>query len=805
MTATWPRRTPARRWTASWIWSERSGLIPPSESNPVGAHNPAQFDQRVLFRREFDLDEQPATALLAATADSRYIAHLNGQRVGSGPGRHDADTLTYDEWDVAGHLRPGRNIIAVMGRFYGAAVPWWAPSRPSHTMGGGALAVELEIDGEIVVATDETWMVQDCEAWIPARPQGVLASQPAELHDARLFDPGWTGAKVDPAEWRTAHVIPEQAAVGPRGRTAPGGEPYGALLRSGRPLLVGKHRELPVEALLESLAPSPAESTAELVAMLSADIIAGHVTIIDAGLVTSGRLRLTFAGESGDIVRGGLLEAVGPAAFESGAPVQVVLDDGETVFEPFDTVGGRYLVFSAHSDSGRLPRLVRAEVTEVHRPRHGAHFACSDPELTRIVEVSLRTVDLSAVDAYLDCPTREQRAWTGDSVIHQSVDLVMNADWSLAVWNPVLLARPRADGILPMAAAGDFAALPIPTIPDWSLHWITSVHNLMRYTADREVIAPLLPVVESALRWFLPYVRDGRLVDVPGWVLIDWSPVQVEGSSAALTALWARGLRQFAEIALWMGDRGRADWADETWSDVVRGFGGFWDAARGAYRDNILATGVLGTGVSEHVAAAAVLAELVPAHRIDEVRALLRTRDAIFTRSPLADHGADALGPSEGTPVWRRDAPDWDTETQVVGAQPFFRAIVHDAVRQLGGDLLPLYQDWHRLLEQEATALRECWEGGSYCHGWSATVARDVVVHTLGVSPAQPGYDVVRVAPHLEDLEWAEARIPTPHGDIEVRVDRDILTLRSPVPSIVEWGGEHVALPSGVHTRQRTT
>ena len=241
------------------------------------------------------------------------------------------------------------------------------------------------------------------------------------------------------------------------------------------------------------------------------------------------------------------------------APLQVVLADGETVYEPFDTVGGRYLVFSASSLSGTFPQLLRAEIIEVHRPRYGARFACSDPKLQRIVDVSLRTVDLSAVDAYLDCPTREQRAWTEDSVVHQSVD-----------------------------------------------------------------------------------------------------------------------------------------------------------------------------------------------------------------------------------------------------PQPFFRALVHDAVAALGGDLLPLYREWTRLLDSGPTAMRECWEGGSYCHGWSATVARDVVVHTLGVTPAAPGYAAVRIAPHVEDLEWADTLIPTPHGDIEVRVEQDLLIVRTPVPSSVEWGGDRKALPPGLHRLERT-
>ena len=798
MTAEWFTPRPGREWTAKWIWGARSGLVRPGTAEPVGAHDPEVRDQRVLFRREFVLDAVPIHAVLAATADARYAAYVNGARVGSGPGRHDANTLTYDEWDVTRLLRPGRNLIAVLGRYYGDPVPWWMPSRASHTMGAGSLAVELEGDGEVIVATDERWLSFESTAWSPAEPQGLLASQPAELFDARAFDSEWAQPDAATPGWTPATVLREQSVIGPRGRTTPGGEPYGALAPSVRTARVGDRVELPVAALHRSLWAAPARTTAELVAALAADITGEAVTVLDAGRIVAGRLRLTFAGAAGDVVRGGLVEAIGAAAFESGAPLQITLGEGETTFEPFDPVGGRYLVLSSTS-TGDTPRLLRAEVVEEHRPRHSGRFTCSDPELQRVVDVSLRTVDLSATDAYLDCPTREQRAWTGDAVVHQSVDLVANADWSLAVANPVLLARPRPDGLLPMAAAGDFASPRIPTIPDWSLHWIASVHNLHRYTGDAELVRSLLPTAEGVLRAFLPHLRSGVLVDVPGWVLIDWSPVQVSGSSAALTALWARGLLQFAEISADLGDTGRASWALARHAEVRTGFEAYWDEGRGAYRDNILPDGVLGTNVSEHVAATAVVADLVPAARLPLIRHLLADRGAIFTDSPLADHGADAAGPSGGSPVWRREAPTWDTERLVVGAQPFFRSIVHDAVAALDGELVPLYRDWLRLLAQGESALRECWEGGSYCHGWSATVARDVIVHTAGITPAEPGYARVRIAPRLETLDWLEATVPTPHGDVEVRLEPGGLEFRTPVPAIVDWRGEVRTFEPGRH------
>jgi hypothetical protein len=221
-------------------------------------------------------------------------------------------------------------------------------------------------------------------------------------------------------------------------------------------------------------------------------------------------------------------------------------------------------------------------VTDRHRPRPaGASFECSDESLNTIHAIGLRTVDLCALDAYVDCPTREQRAWTGDSVVHQMVDFVSNPDWSMPVWHPQLATHVRPDGMLAMAAASDFAADDQMYLPDWSLHWIRSVRNIHQYTGDRELVAELLPIAERVLRWFESFLGpDDLLHDVTGWALSDWASVYMNGCSSLTNALWARGLRDFAEMSSWLGNEASAQWARARHDSVRRAFEVFWDEGR---------------------------------------------------------------------------------------------------------------------------------------------------------------------------------------------------------------------------------
>lgn len=400
----------------------------------------------------------------------------------------------------------------------------------------------------------------------------------------------------------------------------------------------------------------------------------------------------------------------------------------------------------------------------------------------------MRTVDLCALDAYVDCPTREQRAWTGDSVVHQMVDLVANPDWSMAIWHPQLATMSRSDGMLAMAAASDFARDDRTFVPDWSLHWVRSVHNLYRYVGDRELVASLLPVAERTLRWFESYLaKDGLLHDVTGWVLLDWSSVYSKGYSSTLNALWARALEDLAEMATWVGNEGTARWATMRRDAVARGFETFWDEGRGVYVDHVV-DGVPARAAAQHGGAAALAAGIVPAERIARVVARLTDRSRLIRHSWVMDP-VTPDGDSSGYVhlVTGYPPPTWDVEEQMVEAQPFFRYVVHDGLARAGrADLVAAScRDWQVFVDAGETTWPECWRGGTRCHGWSSTPTRDLVVHTLGITPAEPGYAAVRVRPNLGDLDWARATVPTPHGFVTVEARRDgHVSIDSPVPVV---------------------
>jgi hypothetical protein len=793
--------------------------------------DPERSRRTLCFRRLFDLDAAPRRAPARLTADSRYALFVNGVEVARGPVRSNPRRLHYDALDLAPHLRAGRNVIAALVRFYGRPTPWWAPARPTLGLGQGAFVLEARIGPDLWLPTDEEWRVHRPDAWeeLPARGIGGM---PPESFDARKLDPAWRDLAFDDSAWKRATPLPANF-LGFGGRHEPPSHPYGALRPRPIPELTGEVREAVAIARAEGPAP---ELHADPVDQVTADESAAtareriepagksaqlevapgsaHVLTFDFGEVVSGTVLLDLEAPEGtrfDLAASELLRADGALLTEEQhSGLRYVARGPADRFETFDTIGLRYAAISVRGKGRVSVRSLRVRERLYPRPR-GPFFECSDPLLEKIWAVGRRTVDLCSHDAYLDCPTREQRAWTGDFVVHQMVDLTTNPDWGLARWNVELCASPRPDGMLPMAAAGDIEAADVTFIPDWALHWVRALHNLYRYTGDRDLVARLLPVAENVLRWFVSFRgEDGLLHDVTGWVIIDWSSVSVEGCSSVLNALWARGLLDFAEMSEWLGDEGRAAWARESHGEVARAFEAFWDPERLLYADHVV-DGRRRRPVSQHAQAAALCARLVPKERVARLVELLLNRErevhATWSR-PSGDARFPRLGErGVGGPYLLAGPPEpwWDVEKGIVKAQPFFRYVVHDALAAAGReDLIPsLCREWQELLARSETSWSETWYGGTISHGWCSTPTRDLMTRTLGVTPAEPGFVRARVAPRLGPLAWARGAVPTPRGLLRVDVSAERVEIESPVPFELDLGTARSEHPAGRHTVPR--
>jgi hypothetical protein len=140
--------------------------------------------------------------------------------------------------------------------------------------------------------------------------------------------------------------------------------------------------------------------------------------------------------------------------------------------------------------------------------------------------------------------------------------------------------------------------------------------------------------------------------------------------------------------------------------------------------------------------------------------------------------------------------------------QPYFMHFAFDALEQTG-----LYNQWATAqmrrwkLIPDTQSFYEMWDRGDLSHAWQCTPTYQMSARILGVTPATPGYQEIKVQPRVADLRWVKGRIPTPHGDVKVNWRRDSgrFHLDVQIPSgtlaivILPDGSEH-RIAAGRHT-----
>ena len=824
-----PQDFPEIRWKGHWVWVPEEAIQPGGFFPGADDFGPKP-ESHGLFRKTFTLANVPARAPARITADSRYVMFVNGQEVFRGPIRSQPRRMHYDLFDIAPYLKPGENTIAVYVKYYGSTKSYWMPASPNVILGkSGVLVFETNLGDAGWLVSDESWKAKKSDAWLPPPAHegpGVVAGVANESVDARQLPFAWEQPSFDDAAWGNAQVL-RAMHIGGFAHSQPPTDPYGPLYP--RPIgKLGGETYAPLSVKVETL-PEPGDVTADnpakvVVATLAApvsqtattatfpvrfDVPAGGAVrlLMDMGRIVSGLPQFELEAPAGTVfdffyAEDPLKPGV-PMGF--GAPhggTRYIARGSDDRFQVFDSNGLRYIYAVVHGASGPVTLKHYAIWEDVYPWTPGASFECSDEDMNRLYRAGIRTVQLNSRDAFMDCPTREQRAWVGDSVVHQMVHLTTNLDWRLA-WQYLNLGNsPRSDGILPMSVAGDIEYGNALTIPDWSLHWVHGVYNLYRFLGDKDAVKSYMPTIERILRWYTPFQTSaGVLKDVTEWNLVDWAALLVEDCSSLLTALWGRGLSEFAEMAAWLEEKASQRWAEGLHAKAKTGFEMFWDEARGSYVDHVK-DGAQQKEMSQLGGAFAILSELAPKERWARIIETITDATKLVVRSWTGAETGEYSPEKMMKQFQGIYEPDWDVDKQIVIGQPFISYTVHDAVAKAGlADKLPeLCKRWLQFLVNGYDTIGECWGWGTHVHGWSSTPTKDLVFYTLGVTPAEPGYAKARIAPRLGGLQWAKGVVPTPHGLIKVEATQVSVTVESPVPVVVELPGRAPqTLPAGKH------
>lgn len=747
---------------------------------------PEESNRFVYFRRTFDLRGAIGHAQAWATADGRYQLFVNGVLVGRGPARSSAAFRYLDPLDLAPLLKVGRNVIAVLAHSYGRNTAWyelpgWDYAR-AFGCGGFFLQGDIITEAQTLpLDTDAQWRCLTADAWQRDAPSNSLGF--AETFDARRAPQGWITATFDDSAWEAAEVL----RVAGRNYTGDV-RPFQLLLprdipaqREG-PVVVGKaiacgevatvNDAKDVAAQMEAEVPLPltacrVNETRDLIETTGERAVS---LVYDFGEVVAGYVRFELDGPAGAIVDfypgeqrlpdGRVRIFDGIPGFDPPIAHRYVLRDGAQAWERFEWNGLRYLQVTYRNCAKPLHvQTVAVNQTGYPVQSRGA-FECSDPALNRIWHAGAKTLRLCMHDAYVDCPSREQRQWM-DAYVDARINYAVFGDTALAARLIRQIAESqRPEGLTMMAAPGDFALAGFTNIPDFCLLWILTIGDYLMYADDPRIVDDVYPSVARALQWFERQLNEEDLLtDVPHWVFVEWAETDKKGQVTALNVLFVAALRVAASLARRVEHaRGAAKYDDLAQRVCAAVNRLLWDEARGVYAD-ARRDGRLSRRISQQSNAVAIAFEVAPRERWARIlQTILDDQRLVLTH---------ALG-SEGK------VTPFDEASDVVQAQPFYSHFLHRAMR-LDGRVVAVVDNirarWSAMLADGESTLRETWQLDpitSKCHAWSATPTFDLSTDILGVAPLATGFRRLRIAPQIAGLQWANGSFPTPHGEVGV-------------------------------------
>ena len=737
-------------WTAKWI------AVPKAPKTEYGVYH---------FRKSFDLSARPERFLVHTSGDNRYQLFVNGQRAAWGPARGDLFHWRYETVDIAGFLRPGKNLLASVVWNFGGHAP------EAQITLETAFLLQGEGDTERVADTGPTWKCIRNDAYAPVvitsgMVRGYWAAGPGDRIDAATNPWGWESPDFDDSAWPSATVIAPAA-----GREARDVHTRWMLVPRTIPMMEeGTEKSLTVRN--GSLANAGNSKT---------------TVLFDQGYLTTAYPKLTVSGGKGAVIRMRYAEALFKTSpREKGNRNEIdgkefignydefVLDGGaHRAFRPLWWRTYRYLQLEIETRGEPVTvESITATTTGFPFVRK-ATFDAGVPELNQILDVGWRTARLCAHETYMDCPYYEQLQYAGDTRIQCLVSLFQTGD--------ARLMRNAIDLLNDSRQSDGCTMSRYPTrleqyIPGFALWWVGMVHDYHWYVADAPFVRRMLPGVRSVLSFFESYQKEnGSLSSLPWWRYFDWvqewpngdAPQDADGGAALfdlqllMAYRWAAALEKAAglpELAKVYTERERL------LRTTIRSL--YWDAGRQLFADT-----PSGQKFSQHTNTLAVLADAVPG---EEARALMiRTLTA-----PGLAQGA-----------------------------LYFKFYMHQALAKVGeGDrYLEQLDDWRGMLANGLTTFAEVVDRPgrptrSDCHAWSASPNIELMRTVLGVDSAAPGFSRVVVRPHLGQLKFVEGAIPHAKGPIEVRVEAaGNVDVNSPVDGDFLWRGTRRELHAGAN------
>lgn len=363
-------------------------------------------------------------------------------------------------------------------------------------------------------------------------------------------------------------------------------------------------------------------------------------------------------------------------------------------------------------------------------------FECDDPFFNLHRQKALRTLYVTMRDTYYDCPDRERAQWWGDMVNEMGESFyALDARGPLLAKKGILelIGWQREDNSIRSPIPGNFnRELPMQMLNSVGYY---GFWTYLLYSGDIETIRNVYPGTKRYMDvWQLG--ADGLVVQRPGeWTWGDWG--EEKDMPILYNGWYYLALKGQLKMAETLGEKQDLPGIKAKMASIEQNFNQtFWNGKE--YRS----PGYKGK-TDDRAHALAVVTGLAKPDQYDAIRQVFRTQQY---------------------------------------ASPYMEKYVGEALFQMRFDADALARTKERftpMTDHEFTTLWEGWGigrtgygGGTINHAWSGGALTLLSQYAAGVAPEELAFRKYHVLPQMGPLKRIETIVPTPKGNIGLKLAR---------------------------------
>ena len=502
-----------------------------------------------------------------------------------------------------------------------------------------------------------------------------------------------------------------------------------------------------------------------------ADLTNSHICVVKSTSTEHPAILLDFGRE----LHGGLQIVTGMPADHT--PVRIRVRYGESASEAMCEIDGKNGATNDHAIRdfettlpwlGKIElgnsgfRFVRIDLLDDNRELHlkevraisimrdlkyRGTFECNDERLNQIWQTGARTVHLNMQEYLWDGIKRDRLVWMGD--MHPEVMTISHVFGN--------------NEIVPKSLHLLKSVTPLPnwmnTMYTYSLWWIIVQRDWYNFHGDSQYLENQRDYLVGLLDILLTKRIDENGYETSGGGFLDWpSNANQPAMKAGTQALMMMAIKAGGELCAHLGEEAMATRCQERYAKmeevapkIVEQY--FREAEHPTAPGSKQAASLMAlAGILDAEKANADVLTVEGARGFSTfygyymLQAMAKAGDYEGAMQVIRDFWGAMLDMG-ATSFWEDFNIDW-----LPNAAPIDE-LVPEGKRDIHGDFGAY-----------------CYEGfrHSLCHGWASGPTAWMIEHVLGVEVVEAGCKVVRITPHLGELEWAKGSFPTPYGDIQI-------------------------------------